>query len=102
MGDSTLVDPLGRAITLHERTWFGHIVKGHPEVTTARHLVEQALEAPEEIRHSASDPDCRLYYGPGPRPGLIMMVVVDVMRGRVKTAHLARRTTGAGIEWRAK
>lgn len=27
MPDSLLVDPLGRPITLHDRTWFGHILK---------------------------------------------------------------------------
>jgi len=30
MIDRHLQDPLGRRITLHDRTWFGHIVRGHP------------------------------------------------------------------------
>ncbi len=99
MADSRLIDPLRREITLHDRTWFGHIVKGHPEVAEDRLLVEQAVERPIEIRQSASDPDCRLYYGPGPRPNVIMMVVVDVAIGVVKTAHLASKITGGPVEW---
>jgi hypothetical protein len=99
MADTTLVDPLGRTIVLQERTWHGHIVKGHPEIKDDRRLVEWAVESPDEIRHSGSGPDCRIYYGPGPRPTVIMMVVADVALGIVKTAHLARKATGGAVEW---
>lgn len=99
MGDSRLIDPLKREIVLHERTWIGHITKGHPEVADCRHLVEQALTKPAEIRYSRSDPDCRLYYGLGPREGLRMMVVVDISGGIVKTAHLVSKATGGDVEW---
>ncbi|MFH1417156.1 MAG: hypothetical protein ABII12_02570 [Planctomycetota bacterium] len=99
MADSRLTDPLRREITLYDRTWFGHIVKGHPEIAEDRLLVEQAVTRPTEIRQSASDPDCRLYYGSGPRPTVIMMVVVDVAIGVVKTAHLAGKITGGPVEW---
>jgi hypothetical protein len=99
MADTELTDPLERKITLHDRTWFGHIVKGHPDIAPFRALVEQAIAHPSEIRHSRSDPDCRLYYAPGPRPAVIMMVVADVAKRAVKTAHLARRMTGGFVEW---
>jgi len=99
MPDTMMLDPLGREITLHDRTWRGHILKGHPEVGGHRALVEGAIEAPSEIRFSLSAPDCRLYFGPGPREGVIIQVVVDVARGLVKTAHLAKKTSGADVEW---
>ncbi len=99
MADSTLTDPLGREITLHERTWTAHIISGHPEVSGHRLLVEPAVTSPTEIRRSKSDPDCRLYFGPGPRPAVIIMLVADVARGVVKTAHFARRITGGPTEW---
>lgn len=99
MADATLTDPLGRRIVLSDRTWFGHIVKGHPEVAECRDLAERAIRQPEEIRFSKADPDCRLYYGPGPRPSVRMMVVADVVGGVVKTAHLARKATGGATEW---
>ncbi len=99
MADTHLCDPLGRAITLHDSTWYGHILKGHPEVGRARPFVELAIQSPQEIRQSRSDPDCRLFYGTGPRPGLLMQVVVDVRRGLVKTAHFAKRITGGPVEW---
>ncbi len=83
MADVRLTDPLNREITLHDRTWVGHIVKGHPEVAECRQLVERAIAAPTEIRHSRSDTDCRIYYGPGPRPTVTIMVVVDVTLGIV-------------------
>ncbi len=99
MADSKLTDPLGREITLHDRTWAAHIVKGHPEIAPHRKLVEQAVTAPEEIRQSKSDPNCRLYYGHGPRPTVKIVVVADVAQGIVKTAHLARKITGGAVEW---
>ena len=99
MADSVLQDPLGRQLVLSDRTWFGHIVKGHPEIAAHRGLVEQAIDRPDEVRISRSDPDCRLYYGPGPRASVKMMVVADVVSGIVKTAHLAARITGGAMEW---
>ena len=99
MADSELIDPLGRPLILHDRTWYGHIVRGHPDIAGDRMLVETAVRSPLEIRHSASDPDCRLYFGTGPRQAVTMMVVADVVQGVVKTAHLARRFSGGLVEW---
>lgn len=99
MPDTSLTDPLKRKIALHDFTWFGHIVKGHPEMKGRRSLVESAVRHPKEIWISCSDPDCRLYFGKGPRAGLLTLVVADVVRGFVKTAHLARRVSGRTREW---
>ena len=99
MGDVILRDPLGRDIVLHDGAWYGHILKGHPEVREHRRLVERTIERPHEIRQSASDAACRLYFGPGPRPGIMMVVVADVVVGVVKTAHLTRRIKGGALEW---
>ena len=65
--DSRLTDPLGRTITLHDRTWYGHILKGHPEMRAYRRQVERTITDPTEIRLSLTDPACRLYFGRGPR-----------------------------------
>jgi hypothetical protein len=99
MADMAITDPLGRVITLHDRTWFGHVLKGHPEVADCRRLVETAIERPLEIRRSRTDEDCRLYFGQGPRPGVMMLVVADVVRCFVKTAHLCDRVSGGAVEW---
>jgi hypothetical protein len=99
MADTTLTDPLGRDIVLHDRTWYNHIVRGHPEMTNQRGRVEATVGSPDEIRQSTSDSDCRLYYGPGPRPAVKMMVVVDIALRVVKTAHLAKKVTGGAVEW---
>ena len=68
MADATLSDPLGREIVPHDHTWHGHIVKFHAEVKDQRLLVEQAIHSPDQIRHSHSDPGCRLRYGRCPTP----------------------------------
>lgn len=99
MNDEFFTDPLGRQAILHERTWYAHILRGHPEIRECRHLVRTAVQSPTEIRLSRSDSDSRLYFGPGPRSGVIMMVVADIVLGVVKTAHLAKRVTGGEIEW---
>ena len=99
MADRALIDPLGRDITLSDRTWYGHIVKGHPEVAAHRDLVEGAVESPGEIRVSQADARCRLYFGGGPRPRLEICVVADVVAGVVKTAYFSRRRSGGAIEW---
>lgn len=95
----TAIDLLGRQIELADWTWWGHILKGHPEMHGLREEVEQTLARPVSIHFSASDPDCRLYYGPSPRPGLMICVVVDVTAGIVKTAYLAKRIKPGGQEW---
>jgi len=99
MADTALKDPLGREIVLHDRTWHGHIAKGPPEIKDDRAHVERAIASPMEIRHSKASDDCRIYYGAGPRPTVMMMVVADVAQGIVKTAHLAKRMTGGPAEW---
>lgn len=99
MADSEQQDPLGRVLVLHDRTWFGHIIQGHPEVAGLRHLVEQAVREPTEIRHSLSDPLCRLYFGAGPRASVLIVVVGDIVQGVIKTAHLANKISGGPIEW---
>ena len=99
MADATLTDPLGRDVVLHDRTWYAHIVKGHPDLGGHRDLVELAVRSPDEIRQSRADENCRIYFGPGPRPEVRMMVVADVVAGVVKTAHLAKKITGGALEW---
>ena len=97
---ATLIRVLeARSVTLHDRTWYGHIVKGHPDVSEHRAIVERTVRSPDAIHISRLDANCRLYYGPGPRPTVRMMVVVDVAEGVVKTAHLAKRMPGGKIEW---
>ncbi len=99
MPDMSFEDPLGRHIVLHERTWYGHVVKGHPDLASHRSLVEVAISNPEEIRHSTSDPDCRIYYGRGPRESVLIAVVVDVRIGIVKTVYLAKKPGAGDTEW---
>ena len=97
MPDTTVIDPLGRSITLHDHTWFGHIIKGHPELRGDRALVDQAIRSPSTIRFSAADVNCRVYYGSGPA-GLLLAVVADVVGGFVKTAYRTRAAKGV-VEW---
>ncbi len=99
MDDSTLTDPLGRVIVLHDRTWARHILKGHPELKDARALAERAVVTPEAIFFSSSGPSARLFAGPGPHEGLRIIVVADVQLGLVKTAYFARRAPTGVPEW---
>jgi hypothetical protein len=98
MPSNTTTDPLGRRITLHDHTWFGHIAVRHPEMRRHRRLIDPAIANPIEIRLSTADADCRLYFGRGPRKGTMLLVVADVVRGFVKTAHIVREAKGA-LEW---
>lgn len=99
MSDSICTDPLGRDIELSDATWYGHLVRNHREMTRLRAEVDRTVASPVEIRFSASDPDCRLYYGPSPRAGFMICVVVDVVGKFVKTAYLAKRVKQGAVEW---
>lgn len=84
---------------LADRTWYGHIIIGHPEVKAYRHLVEQAVTSPLCIRTSSSSTDCRICFGTGPRSSVVLAVVVDVSLGIVKTAYLSKTMTSGDLEW---
>jgi hypothetical protein len=99
MADSALLDPLGRRIVLADATWYGHILRRHPDLRAHRRFVEQVVAAPDVIRVSQSDADCRLYYCPGPRPGVSMSVVANVVVGQVLTAHPVKKVSGGAVEW---
>ena len=99
MSNETLTDPLGRIVTLYDRTWFAHVLRGHPEMRPHRRLATSAVENPIEIRYSMSDDNCRVYYGKGPRDDVMVAVIADVVSGIVKTAYLAKRTSPGGAEW---
>ena len=98
MGDVNLTDPLGRKVRLHEQTWVAHILRRHPEMASHRELVEGAVTSPREIRLSPTDPDCRFYFGPGRRMGILVVVVADIVKHMVKTTHLVRSMKGV-VEW---
>ena len=48
MADVTLVDPLGRHVTLHDFTWYGHILKRHPEMRPLRDSVDRVRCQPHQ------------------------------------------------------
>lgn len=97
--DTTHIDPLGRIIIFRDETWDEHIIARHPEVTAHRDLVGAAIESPIRIEWSTSDPNCRRYYGQGPRPSVMRHVVADVILGLVKTAYLVNRFSRGTEEW---
>ena len=99
MTDTNMIDPLGRRIILYDRTWYGHILRGHPDVADYRHGIRHAVENPDEIRYSTSDTDCRVYYGADLGGGLRVAVVADVLAGVVKTVYLTRKSSPGGVEW---
>ena len=99
MADATIVDPLGRRIVLHDATWYAHVLRNHRELAPHRSVAEAAIASPIEIRHSKSDPDCRLFYGTGPRPAVMMVVVANVVNGFVKTAYQVKKFAEGSIEW---
>jgi hypothetical protein len=99
MTDAELTDPLGRNVVLHDRTWYAHILRGHPEMTPWRQLAENAVAHPREIRYSVGEAACRIYYGDGPRAGLMVAVVADLSVEVVKTAYLTRKASPGAVEW---
>jgi hypothetical protein len=98
LSDTILHDPLGRQIVLHDRTWYGHVLPAHPDMDEHRDLANRTITDPLEIRFSAADANCRIFFGVGPRKGIMIVVVADLAGGFVKTAHLIKSAKGA-IEW---
>ena len=99
MPNSALTDPLNRVIVLHDHTWFGHMLKGHPEMKGLRGESERAITAPDSICYSNSSVNCRLYFAANPAGPLpYIAVVADLRLGLVLTAYQAKRIKGA-IEW---
>ena len=100
MADETHVDPLGRSITLHDRTWFGHILPGHPDMEVHRALLFRAIHNPLSILFEPGMPHGRRYIGIGPRPERVILVAADIELGLVKSAFIIpeRRIRGE-VEW---
>ena len=99
MTETRMIDPLGRELILDDRTWYGHILKSHPEIAELRNLVELAIKALDEIHISRLDANCLLYYAQGPRSSVMMVAVADLSLGIIKTAHLARKPLAGLFEW---
>jgi len=99
--DSKLIDPLDRELILSDSTWFGHIVKGHPDMAHSRLTVEHAVRQPIEIQVSTYDEDCRVYYGRANKDGRMIAVVADVIARIVKTAYAAEKKKKGVVEWKA-
>ena len=85
MADVILGDPLGRSITLHDRTWYGHILKRHSEMRGRRAQVESSVRDADAVHFSSYDPDCRVCYRGTGTGGIMMAVVIDVVQGLVRT-----------------
>ena len=98
MPDKTLVDLLGRSLVLHDHTWFGHISKRHPDMRLLRSRAESAVTHPLRICFSASDPQCRIYYGVTATPGIMVAVIGDVAGGFIRTAYRTGKIKGTP-EW---
>ena len=100
MATLTLTDPLGRRITFHNHTWFGHILRRHPDLRSHRRLVEETITTPLSIRFADGQPaDTRLYYGVGPQSGMLIVLAANVAAGHVLSAHLAKVPKPGAIEW---
>ena len=54
MADESSKDPLGRSITLHDFTWYGHIMKRHPDMRMLRRHVQDAIVSPIAIQRRSS------------------------------------------------
>lgn len=83
---------------LHNHTWFGHVLQHHPDMRPYRALASAAVTDPIEIRVSDANPEARVYFGRGPRPGTMIAVAANLAGGFVMTAHLVRRAKGV-MEW---
>jgi|SRR5437667_1502964 len=101
MADSKIEDPLGRSIRLTNATWFGHILKGHPDLALQRLRVEYTVRQPREIQISTYDDNCRIYYSEPNKAGRMIVVVADVVAGVVKTSYTALKKKKGHIEWKA-
>jgi hypothetical protein len=56
-----IATPLGFSVRTTESYWQKLILK-HPDITDLEALVQQALQAPDEIRQSSRDDDILLFY----------------------------------------
>jgi hypothetical protein len=103
MSDTTIIDPLGRSITLHARTWFGHVVERRPDLEDRYEEVAAVIERPNLICVSNSGDRIRLYYGDADSSGKMLVVVADVVEvpGFVKTVYPTRTIKKGEIEWQS-
>ena len=60
MADTELTDPLSRRIVLHDRTGWGHVLKGRPGMRELRSETKQAIREPLTIWTRRAGPivDC--------------------------------------------
>lgn len=58
----TVTDPEGVVITLEKNCWYGHILRGHPEMRRRLTDVEHALLRPTEIHENFEQRRLNLVY----------------------------------------
>ena len=98
MADQTIVDPLGRPVTLHDHTWYGHVLNIHPEMRGRRAEAADVIRRPTII-HFSYDVDARLYHGPRAADGMMVAVIADVKLGIAKlpTGRSGPKSTGMAV-----
>ena len=58
----TVTDPQGVMVTLERNCWYGHILRGHPELRRRLKDVEKALLKPTEIHENLEQRRMNLVY----------------------------------------
>ena len=58
----TVTDPLGMTIALERNCWYGHILRGHPEMRGRLRDVKQGLIKPTEIHENLQHRRVNLVY----------------------------------------
>lgn len=78
-----------------------HIIEGHPEVERYQDKIAEVLARPIIICRSRKNENRHLYYGHF-RNKLFFVVVVDILKGIVKTCYVSDRIKEGEVIWREK
>lgn len=87
-------DRWNREIVLTDRTWYGHVLSNHAELTDHLTAVERTVRRPQRVTTDKDDPDREVFYRRGilpvPYHRDYLKVVVqfdnDAGQGRIVTA----------------
>ncbi|MCK4641036.1 MAG: hypothetical protein KAU06_06845 [Candidatus Marinimicrobia bacterium] len=99
---SISTDPEGRNVTLHRHTFYGHILKNHPQPYIKQESIQSTIENPKHIKESETVENSLIYVSSTTDSkdfNVTTKFDSDLKSGYVTSAYVSKKPKKGSIIW---